>query len=83
MGVAHSSCCKLLTTLTTLTYLHMSIIMALTWSERNYCAWFDDTICEEPALVCHGSQSRFHRPGVTCSSPHMNLFSTCTNLKSN
>ena len=33
--------------------------MALTWSERNYCAWFDGTVCEQPALVYHGLQSRF------------------------
>ena len=27
-----------------------------TWSELNYCAWFDGAVCEQPALVCHGSQ---------------------------
>ena len=49
----------------------MSVIMhGLTWSKRNYCAWFDGTVCEQPALVCHGSQSR---RGVA-SSPNMNLF---------
>ena len=30
--------------------------MALTWSKLNYCAWFDGTVCEQPALVCHGLQ---------------------------
>ena len=44
-------------------FIWVSLCMALTWSERNYCAWFDGTVCEQPALVCHGSQSRFHRRG--------------------
>ena len=49
----------------------MSVIMhGLTWSERNYCAWFDGTVFEQPALVCHGSQLRH---GVA-SSPNLNLF---------
>ena len=46
--------------------LWVSLCMTLTWSERNYFAWFDGTVCEQPALVCHGSpQSRFYRRGVS------------------
>ena len=37
--------------------LIMSLFMALTWSELNYCAWFDGTVCEQPALVCRCPQS--------------------------
>ena len=37
--------------------LMMSLCMALTWSKLNYCAWFDDTVYEQPALVCHGPRS--------------------------
>ena len=40
-------------------FIWVSLCMALTWSERNYCAWFDGTVCEQPALVYHGLQSRF------------------------
>ena len=36
--------------------LWASLCMALTWSELNYCAWFDGPICEQPALDCHGLQ---------------------------
>ena len=32
--------------------------------ERIYCKWFDGTVCEQPTLVCHGSQSHFHLHGV-------------------
>ena len=46
--------------------------MVLTWSEHNYCAWFEGTVCEQPALVYYGSQSHFHWCGV--SSPNRNLF---------
>ena len=56
-------------------HLWVSLCMALTWSELNYCAWFDGTVCEQPALVCHGSQSHSSaRWGpLACSS-------TCTKL---
>ena len=40
--------------------LWVSLCMALTWSKRNYCAWFNGTVCEQPALVYHSSQSCFH-----------------------
>ena len=53
-------------------FIWVSLCMALTWSERNYCAWFVGTICEQPALVCHGPQLHFHRYEV--SSPNRNLF---------
>ena len=29
--------------------LIMSLFMALTWSELNYCSWSDGTVCEQPA----------------------------------
>ena len=39
--------------------LMMSLFLVLTWSELNYCAWFEGTVCEQPALVCHDPQSFF------------------------
>ena len=44
--------------------LMMSLFMALTWSELNYCAWFDGTVCEQPALVCRCPQSCSVDPSV-------------------
>ena len=66
-----------------LAIMSVIITMALTWSEHNYCEWFDGTICvcEQPALVCHGSQSRFHLCGVTVVHWTWICFSMCANLK--
>ena len=37
--------------------LGVSLCMAHTWSELNYCVWFDGIVCEHRVLVCHGPQS--------------------------
>ena len=44
--------------------LWVSLCVTLTWSELNYCAWFDGTVCEQPGLVCHGPQSHSVDPSV-------------------
>ena len=55
--------------------VYMSVIMHGPYRERNYCAWFDGTVCEQPALVYHGLQLRFHRHGV-----NRNLFYYCVQI---
>ena len=58
--------------------LMMSLFMVLTWSELNYCVWFDGSVCEQPVLVCHDPQSFSVDPSAW-SSLH---FSMCANWKS-
>ena len=41
--------------------LWVSLRMALTWSELNYCAWFNDTACEQPAHCLSWSAVAFSR----------------------
>ena len=66
------------------------LFMALTWSELNYCVWFDGTVCEQPGLVCHGLQLHSVDIGVELDSKGPLIasicwlslnFSTCANLK--
>ena len=59
-----------------------SLCMALTWSELNYCAWFDDTVCEQPALICHGPQSHSADPSVRWGPLACSISSTCVNFVS-
>ena len=42
----------------------LALMRVLTWSKLNYCAWFDDTDSEQPALVCHGTQSHSADPSA-------------------
>ena len=49
----------------------MSVIMHGPYLKRTQllCViWRSMTICEQPALVCHGSQSRFHRTWICFSN---------------
>ena len=61
--------------------LMTSLFMALTWSELNYYAWCDGTICEQLALACHCPQSFSVDPSAWSSfTEHEFGFSTCANL---
>ena len=68
----------------------MSLCMALIWSKFDYCMWFDGTVFEHPALVCHGPQSHSWHHWVCSYTVRVHrvnfhwtwiCFSTCANLK--
>ena len=60
--------------------LMMSLFMALTWSELNYCAWFDGTVCEQPTLVCHCPQSFSVDPLAWSSFTEHEFASACVQI---
>jgi len=54
----------------------MSVIMALTWSELNYCTWFDGTACERPCPCLSWSAVAFSRSIVVELDSERSIMST-------
>ena len=53
--------------------LMMSLFMALTWSELNYCAWFDGTVCEQLASYPGSRRAGKERAWYTLFAHAFNL----------